>query len=106
MIPISEQETVIQFNREGKGCKIWTSDSTMMTKLDKRCRQAPELYTMLKETHTQDGETAGKFYELKDKTMLSLRSVKVKRVMTEEQKQEAAERLRNSRKTSNVNEGI
>lgn len=98
MVPISEQETVIQFNREDNGCKIWTSDLTMMTKLDKRCKQAPELYTMTKETFTQNGETAGKFYELKDKSMLSLRSVKVTRNMTKEQKQQAAERLRNARK--------
>ena len=97
MVPISEQETVIQFNREDKGCRIWTSDSTMITKLDKRCKLAPDYYTMTKLTRTQDGEVAGKYYEIKDKSLLSFRTLKVERVMSDEQKKAAAERLRKAR---------
>ena len=105
MIPVNEQETVIQFNRDDRGCKIWTSDSTMMTKLDKRCRLAPDFYTMVKETRTQDGEIAGKFYEIKDKSLLSFRTLKTERVMTDEQRKAAAERLRNARRSRNENKG-
>lgn len=35
MAVISEQETVIQFSRDGETMNIYTSDSTVMTKLDK-----------------------------------------------------------------------
>lgn len=34
-IPVNEQETTIQFNRDESIVNIWTSDSTVMTKLDK-----------------------------------------------------------------------
>lgn len=93
MIPISEQETVIQFNRDGKGCTIWTSDSTTITKLDKLCKSSPKFYKLKEETKTQDGETAGKFYELSDKKMISFRGTK--REYTEEQRALMAERMRN-----------
>lgn len=33
--PISEQETVVQFDRDGETMNIYTSDTTIMTKLDK-----------------------------------------------------------------------
>ena len=98
MVSLAEQETVIQFNRDSKECNIWTSDSTMITKLDKRCKTSPEYYTLTKEEHDQDGNIVGKFYKLTDKGLISLRSTK--RVLTEEQKQMAAERLRNMRKNA------
>ena len=34
-IPVNEQETTIQFDRDGDMARIWTSDTTVMTKLDK-----------------------------------------------------------------------
>lgn len=34
-IPVNEQETVVQFSRDSDVCSIWTSDTTIMTKLDK-----------------------------------------------------------------------
>lgn len=34
-VPTDEQETVIQFDRNGAVCHVYTTDSTMMTKLDK-----------------------------------------------------------------------
>ena len=94
MIPVSEQETVIQFNRDGKTCNIWTSDSTMITKLNKLCKSSPELYKLTKSCKTQDGEFAGNQYLLTNKKLVSLRSSKVTRVMTDEQKAAAAERMR------------
>ncbi len=94
MVPIAEQETVIQFNREDKGCTIWTSDSTMMTKLDRLCKTS-EYYTLVKETKTKDGDTAGRFYKLSDKKMLSFRGTK--REYSEEEKAALAERLKNMR---------
>lgn len=96
MIPVAEQETVIQFNRDGKKCTIWTSDSTMMTKLDKLCAKAPNYYKLVKETKSQDGDMAGRYYELSDKSRISFKSTKV--TYTEEQKAAMAERLKNAQK--------
>ena len=93
MVPIAEQETVIQFNRDSKECTIWTSDSTIMTKLDKLCVKAPNYYKLVKETKTQDGDTAGRYYELSDKTRISFKSTKV--TYTDEQRAAMAERLKN-----------
>ena len=98
-VPLEEQETIIQFNRTDKSATVYTSDSTMMTKLDKLCESAPEYYTLEKQ-ETIDGDVASKFYKLSDKKMISLRSKKVERVMTEEQKKIAAERMRNIRNIS------
>ena len=97
MIPVNEQETVIQYNRDSKECNIWTSDSTMITRLDKLCAKAPEYYRLVSDTKTQDKEPAGKQYILSDKSMITLRGSRTKRVMTDEQKAEAAKRLREGR---------
>jgi hypothetical protein len=98
MVPLNEQETVIQFAREGKECRIWTSDSTMITKLNKLCKSSPNYYKLTKKTKTQDGELAGNYYTLSDKSLLSLRSIKKSIVLTEEQKQILADRMRNINK--------
>ena len=34
-VPTDEQETVIQFDRNGTVCHVYTTDTTVMTKLDK-----------------------------------------------------------------------
>lgn len=39
-VPIYEQETVIQISRDSDKMNIWTSDSTMMTRLDKLCEKS------------------------------------------------------------------
>ena len=90
-VPLEEQETVIQFNRTDDYATIYTSDSTMITKLDKCCEEAPEFYKLQKEDHLRDGSVSGKTYILSDKKMISFR--KVKKVMSEEQKEIARQRL-------------
>lgn len=34
-VAMNEQETVIRFGRDSEECEIYTSDTTVMTKLDK-----------------------------------------------------------------------
>lgn len=36
VVPVEEQETVIQFNRDSDTATIYTTDSTVINKLDKR----------------------------------------------------------------------
>jgi len=98
MVPISEQETVIQFDRDSLGCTVWTSDSTMMTRLDKLCKSAPTYYKLVRETKTQDGDLVGKYYNLSNKKMISFRSKIVKRELSEEQKTIMTERLRKGKR--------
>lgn len=90
-VSLEEQETVIQFTRDSKECNIYTSDSTMMTKLDKLCKDSPDYYKLLKE-ETTSGEVVGKLYKLSDKKMISFRSKKTTLELTDEQREKLRER--------------
>lgn len=87
-VPIEEQETYINFMRDEPFATICTSDSTQITRLNKLCAANPDVYSLVGE----DG--AYKRYKCMDKSLVSLRSKKIKREMTEEQKREAGERMR------------
>lgn len=89
-IPTDEQETTISFSRVGDRVDIWTSDTTMITKLDKLCETAPELYKVNK-VGKVNGSVVDKDYVITDKSMISFRSTK--RQMTEEQRQAAKARM-------------
>jgi hypothetical protein len=97
MSALSEQETSINYNREKKTVDVWTSDRTVMTKLDRLCETAPENYKCIDIAKTKDGELISKRYTIVDKSLLSFRSKKVKVNLSEEQKQAKAERLRQAR---------
>ena len=93
MATLEEQETTINFSRTQDAVDVWTSDKTVMTKLDKLCNSAPDFYKLIAEHKAQDdiGAITSKEYRISDKRMLSFRSMK--RNLTEEQKRERAERL-------------
>ena len=97
MSALSEQETTINYNREEKTVDVWTSDRTVMTKLDRLCETAPENYKCIDIAKTKDGELISKRYTIADKSLLSFRSKKVKVSLSEEQKRANAERLRRAR---------
>ena len=86
--PISEQETVVQFDRDGETMNIYTSDSTIMTKLDKIYKRTRE--------HRADGQLYAAEYVV-DKRLLSFRSKLTKRTMTEEEKAVLSERMKRMR---------
>ena len=92
-ITLEEQETTINFSRTQDAASVWTSDKTVMTKLDKLCISAPDFYKLIAEHKAQDdvGAITSKEYRISDKRMLSFRSMK--RNLTEEQKRKRAERL-------------
>lgn len=95
-VGLNEQETTINFSRTGSGLDIWTSDTTMMTRLDHLCETAPENYKCVETSHFKlDPENiASKRYVVSDKSLLSFRSKKVERELTEEQREELRERMR------------
>lgn len=85
-VSIAEQETNVIFMRDENFATVYTSDSTQITRLDKLCVTSPEYYTCMSDTGR------GKIYRISDKTLLSFR-VK-KRVMTDEQKRIAGDRMK------------
>ena len=93
MATLEEQETTINFSRTQDAVDVWTSDKTVMTKLDKLCITAPGFYKLIAEHKAQDDDGAiiSKEYRISDKRMLSFRSMK--RNLTEEQKRKRAEHL-------------
>lgn len=94
-VSIEEQELHINASRDEKFAKIYASDSTYITKLDKLCKESPEMYSLVEDTGR------GKIYLLKDKSLISFRAKKTTRIMTDEQKQASAERLRKARENKN-----
>lgn len=101
-VPPNEQETIISFSRDGSSADVWTSDTTMMTKLDKRCIESPNEYKCVEVGKSLDGLLTNKRYTIKNKKLVSFRSATVKREMTEEQRAKAAERLRQARQSKSV----
>lgn len=83
-IPTNEQETVVQYDRNGETMTIYTSDTTQMTRLDK-------IYSRHKE-HKQGGEVVAVEYVV-DKKLLSYRSKRFKRVFSDEQIEAARARF-------------
>lgn len=69
---------------------VYCSDRTWITKFDKLVEKSPDLFEVIAETDY------GKTYKF-PKRLISIRSSIVTREMTDEQKQLAADRLRNAR---------
>ena len=89
-LSVEEQEICINAMRDDEFATAYCSDRTWITKMDKLVEKSPELYKVIAETDY------GKTYRF-PKKLLSLRSSIVTREMSEEQKQLAAERLKNAR---------
>lgn len=91
---ISEQETSVSFSRDSDICSVYTSDTTVMTKLDKLAESDKSPHWRLKEEHRLlNGELIGKTYET-HKRLISFRSNISTREMSNEQKEAASERFR------------
>ena len=92
-ISLSEQETTISYNRDEDHAIVWTNDRTMITKLDKLCREAPENYQCIEVGRAGiGGGILDKRYRINDKGLLTFKPRK--RVITEEQKAALAERFK------------
>ena len=78
-LPVHEQETNIIFMRNSDMAVIYTSDSTTMTKLDKKVKSVNSEWK-LKEVHRLEstGEIVGKTY-ICPKKFISFRSVRIQR---------------------------
>lgn len=102
---ISEQETTISFTRDNDICTVYTSDSTVMTKLDKLVESGNSPHWKLKEEHRfSNGGLVGKTYET-HKRLISFRSNIATREISEEQKEAASERFKQMWKDKQEREG-
>lgn len=89
-LSINEQELCINAMRDEEFATAYCSDTTWINKFDKLVERSPDLFEVVAETEY------GKTYKF-PKRLISIRSSIVKREMSEEQKQLAAERLINAR---------
>lgn len=95
-LSIQEQEICINAMRDEEFATVYCSDSTWITKFDKLVEKSPNLFEVIAETDY------GKTYKF-PKRLISIRSSIVTREMTDEQKQLAADRLRNARERKRNN---
>lgn len=95
-VAIYEQETTINIMRDSDVARVFTSDSTMMTRLDKLVERedCPE-WKLVEEHYSQGGELVGKTYET-NKRLVSFRSNIITRELSEEQRKELSERFRDA----------
>lgn len=85
---ISEQETTINFGREDGWATVWTSDTTMMNKLDRLVEESPEYWKLTDTAYTGKGELLSKTYRAQDKRLISFR--KARMVLSDEAKEARA----------------
>jgi len=95
-VPLNEQETCISWFRDGRSAVVYTTDSTTMTKLDKMCESSKN-YELEKVQKNRYGEILAKKYRVRDKSLISFRSAKTQRVLTDEERAAVAERFRSVR---------
>lgn len=88
-VPTDEQETVIQFDRNGSVCYVYTTDSTVMTKLDKIHKRVKQDYV--------NGKPIVAYYEF-DKKLISFRKRITKNNQTKEQRKRASDRMKKLRR--------
>lgn len=95
-IPVNEQETTISYSRDDDTATVYTSDRTVMTKLDKLAYDSTTPWICYKTDYHAD-DVVAKWYKA-PKSLITFRSAKVQRVLTEEQKRQAVERLKSYRR--------
>ena len=99
-IPVNEQETTIQFDRDGEMASIWTSDSTVMTKLDKLVSDPESPWECTRTDVDELGWVVCRAYQC-PKWLISFKSKK--RTVSDSQRAILAQRLKEYRENSDSN---
>lgn len=90
---VEEQETTLQKSRGEEHWYLWTNDNLMITKIKRLMAQNPEGFKLKEIMWTKDSTPFGYGFEI-DTKLISFRTKRVEKVMTEEQRQAAAERMK------------
>lgn len=96
---IEEQETHINFMRSDGRAEVYTTDTTMMTKLNKLIEPVGAEWRLERET-TLNNTVIGRTYSCPI-SFISFRTKRVKRKLTEQQRLEIASRLSKSTSVCN-----
>ena len=89
VVPADEQETVVQYSRNTDTATIYTTDSTVVNKLDKKYKR-----TLI---HRSGGQISAVEYDI-TKNMVSYRTKTSTRPMSEEDIQKRRDQLAEARK--------
>lgn len=100
-VMIEEQETHVNFSRGDDRARIYTSDTTTMTKLNKLVELQDAEWKLESESRLSSGEVVGRTYSC-PVLLISFRSKRIKRSLTGEQRQEIASKLRRSTSVCNL----
>ncbi len=92
-LPIEEQETVINFSRDEERATIYTSDSTMMTKLNKLVSADGTEWKLDEVIKDRHGEEVARNYSC-PKKLLSYRAKSMTRELTEEERKAQSDRMK------------
>ena len=100
-VSTDEQETVIVFSRNGDMASVETTDSTVLTKLKKYAVANPDEWVLINVTTSQNESDPMRITSICfecPKKLISLRSKSTApRELTEDERAEIAERMRNVR---------
>lgn len=91
-LSIEEQETHVNFNRDDNRATVYTSDTTMMTKLNKFVELPNSEWKLEAVSKLKNGELIGKTYSCPI-SFISFRRKRVVREYSETEKKEIVERL-------------
>lgn len=91
-----EQETTITFDRVSKQLRLYTSDNTQITKMQKLINASDSAWKLEKIVLDKDGEPTGYFFSAADKKLLTLRAKKTR--LSDEQKTAVRERFLRAKK--------
>lgn len=96
-IPVNEQETVINFTRDSDEARIYTTDRTVRTKLrDLACRNSKDWKLVRQDTDSTGHDVIAETYSC-PKSLISFRTAKQNRVLTDDQREELSARMRRLR---------
>lgn len=92
-VSIEEQETHVNFNRDDERATVYTSDTTVMTKLNKLISMPGTEWKLEGGSRLKNGELVGKTYSC-PVAFISFRSKRTSRYLTEEQRKAIGKRFR------------
>lgn len=88
-----EREVIVRWSDEDDICIVFTASRPTMTVLDKLVAKFPDTYKLIRAE--QDG--SAKTYEIADKDLITFRSPRSKKELTEEERKVIADRLAKNR---------
>lgn len=92
-LPIEEQETVINFSRDEERATVYTSDSTMITKLNKLISTEGTEWQLDEIIKDKRGEEVARTYSC-PKKLVSYRARSMTRELTEEERKAKSDRMK------------